>query len=159
MSRSGIRIQTLGLTAAVTTVLAYGAGLLMTRGGSLLQRPPWAAGVLLVVMGVLVLWLARPVRRHLASGARTSLDALRAARTVVLSQAAALTGAAAAGWYLGQIGVLVGDLELDANRERLLPFGLMLVASLVLAGCGMVAQSWCRIDDGEDEPRTGREEH
>lgn len=153
MSRDGIRVQTLVLVAAVLTVLGYGASLVITRDGALLQRPPWAAGVLLLVMGGLVLWVARPVRRHLRSGARTSLDALRAARTVVLSQAAALTGAAVAGWYLGAVIVLLSDLSLVANRERLVPFGLMLLASAVLAVCGMVAQAWCRIDR-DDEPPT-----
>ncbi len=152
MSRDGIRVQTLVLVAAVLTVLGYGASLVITRDGALLQRPQWAAGVLLLVMGGLVLWIARPVRRHLRSGARTSLDALRAARTVVLSQAAALTGAAAAGWYLGAVIVLLGDLSLVANRERLVPFGLMLLASVVLAVCGMVAQAWCRIDRDDEPP-------
>ncbi len=101
VTRNGIRVQTFVLVAAVTAVLGFGVAVLVTRDGSLLQRPPWAAGVLLVVMGGLVVWLARPVRHHLRSGRRTSYDALRAARTVVLAQAAALTGAAAAGWYLG----------------------------------------------------------
>ncbi|NHA69674.1 DUF3180 domain-containing protein [Phycicoccus flavus] len=153
MSRDGVRTQTLVVTLAVTTVLGYVAGTVITRDGTLLQRPPWGAAVLLVVMGGLVLWLARPVRRHLRSGNRTSLDALRAARTVVLAQAAALTGAAAAGWYLGQVVVLLSDLSLVANRERLWSFGIALVASLVLAVCGLVAQAWCRIDPGDDEDR------
>lgn len=151
MTPHGIRIQTLVLTAAVTTVLGYVVGMVITRDGTLLQQPPWAAGVLLLVMGGLVVWLARPVRRHLRSGARTSLDALRAARTVTLAQAAALTGAAAAGWYLGQVVILLSDLSLVANQERLLPFGLMLLAAVVLAVCGMVAQAWCRIDRDDDE--------
>ena len=135
MSRDGIRVQTLVLVAAVLTVLGYGASLVITRDGALLQRPQWAAGVLLLV-----------------SGARTSLDALRAARTVVLSQAAALTGAAVAGWYLGAVIVLLSDLSLVANRERLVPFGLMLLASVALAVCGMVAQAWCRIDENGEPP-------
>ncbi|PKW26477.1 DUF3180 domain-containing protein [Phycicoccus duodecadis] len=153
MSRHGVRIQTLLLVAAVTLVLGYGMSLVVTRDGSLLQRPVWPALALLVVMGGLVLWIARPVRRHLRSGHRTSVEALRAARALVLSQAAALTGAAATGWYLGQLGVLLGDLSLVANQERLLSFGLALVASLVLTVCGMLAQSWCRIDDRDDDDR------
>lgn len=164
MSRHGVRIQTLFVVAAVTVVLGYGIGLVVTRDGSLLQRPAWPALALLVVMGALVLWIARPVRRHLRSGRRTSVEALRAARALVLAQAAALTGAAATGWYLGQLGVLVGDLSLVANQERLLSFGLALLASLVLTVCGMLAQSWCRIDDrderdegdGDDRARVDR---
>ena len=78
-------------------------------------EPSLLSGVLLVVMGGLVLWLARPVRRYLQGRATTSLDPLRAARTVVLAQAAALTGSAAAGWYLGQLVVVLTDLSLDAE--------------------------------------------
>lgn len=151
MSRNGIGTKTLALVAVVTTVLGFLVAVLVTRDGTLLQRPPWVAGLLLVVMGGLVLWLARPVRRHLRSGRRTSVDALRAARTVVLAQAGALTGAAAAGWYLGQLLALLADLSLVANRERLLPFGLMTVASLLLAGAGLLAQAWCRIDESDDD--------
>lgn len=151
MSRTGIGTRTLTVVAVATTALGFLVALLVTRDGTLLQRPPWVAGLLLVVMGGLVLWLARPVRHHLRSGRRTSVDALRAARTVVLAQAGALTGAAAAGWYLGQLLVLLTDLSLVANRERLLPFGLMTVASLLLAGAGLLAQAWCRIDESDDD--------
>ena len=85
------------------------------------RSPRCCRGALLVVMGGLVLWLARPVRRYLQGRATTSLDPLRAARTVVLAQAAALTGSAAAGWYPGQLVVVVTDLSLEANKARLLP--------------------------------------
>lgn len=151
MNRNGIRVPTLLVTALVTTVVGFLVAMVVTRDGTLLQRPPWVAGLLLVVMGGLVLWLARPVRAHLRSGRRTSIDALRAARTVVLAQAGALTGAAATGWYLGQLLVLLTDLSLVANRERLLSFGVMLLASVLLAGAGLVAQAWCRIDEDDDE--------
>jgi hypothetical protein len=153
VSRTGIGTKALTVVAGVTTVLGFLVALLVTRDGTLLQRPPWVAGLLLVVMGGLVLWIARPVRHHLRSGRRTSVDALRAARTVVLAQAGALTGAAAAGWYLGQLLALLTDLSLVANRERLLPFGLMTVASLLLAGAGLVAQAWCRIEESDDDRR------
>lgn len=157
MSHNGVRIQLLVIVAVVTAALGWLVSVVVTRDGTLLQRPPWAAGVLLVVMGGLVLWLARPVRRHLRSGHRTSVEALRAARTVVLAQAAALTGAAAAGWYLGQVVSLLGDLSLVANRDRLVPFGLMFLASLWLVVGGMVAQAWCRIEH-DDEDRPGRDD-
>ena len=89
-------------------------------------------------------------------GPTTSLDPLRAARTVVLAQAAALTGSAAAGWYLGQLVVVLTDLSLEANRGRLLPLGALVVAGVALAAAGLVAQRWCRIDppaEDDDEAR------
>ena len=155
MRHREIRVGTLALVAAVTGIVAFGVFAMLTRDGSLVPRPSLLAGVLLVVMGGLVLWLARPVRRYLAGRATTSLDPLRAARTVVLAQAAALTGAAAAGWYAGQLAVVATDLSLEANRSRILPLLALVLAALALAVAGLVAQRWCRIDphDEDDEPR------
>src|SRR6478735_6513250 len=153
MRRKEIRIQTLLLVAAVTGIIGFAMFAAITRTGELVPRPSLLSGVLLVAMGGLVLWLARPVRRYLQGRATTSLDPLRAARTVVLAQAAALTGSAAAGWYLGQLVVVLTDLSLEANRGRLLPLGALVVAGVALAAAGLVAQRWCRIDppDENDE--------
>jgi hypothetical protein len=152
--RRGIRVQTLVLTAVLTGVAGFLVGVVITRDGSLLPRTPVVAGLVLVVMAGIVLWLARGVRRYLQGRATASLDPLHATRTVVLAQAAALTGAAAAGWFVGELVVLVRDLSLVANQERVLPVVVMLAASLVLAVAGMVAQHWCRVeppDDSEDD--------
>jgi hypothetical protein len=151
MRRREIRIQTLVIVGAVTGIAGFVVFQMITRSGQLVPRPALLSGVLLVVMGGLVLWLARPVRRYLQGQAKSALDPLRAARTVVLAQAAALTGAAAAGWYLGQLVVVFTDLSLDANRSRLLPLGALVVASLALAAAGLVAQRWCRVAPPDDD--------
>lgn len=157
MRRREIRVTTLLLVAAVTGVVSFAVFTVITRSGSLVPRPALLSGVLLVVMGGLVLWLARPVRRYLKGQATKPLDPLRAARTVVLAQAAAITGAAAAGWYLGQVGVVLTDLSLEVNRGRLLPLGALVVASLALATAGLVAQRWCRVEPPEDDEDARRE--
>ena len=156
MRRKEIRVQTLVIVGAVTGLISFVVFELITRSGTLTPRPSLLSGVLLVVMGGLVLWLARPVRRYLQGRATTALDPLRAARTVVLAQAAALTGSAAAGWYLGQLVVVLTGLSLEANQSRLLPLGALVVAGLALATAGLVAQRWCRVDtppEDDDEPR------
>jgi hypothetical protein len=146
-----IRVQTLVVVAVLMGVLGYLVGVVITNDGSLMPRPPAVAGVLLVVMAAVVVWLARPVRRYVQGRSTVPLDPLQAARTVVLAQAGALTGAAAAGWFGGQLAVVLGDLSLVANQERVVPLVLMLLAALTLAVAGMVAQHWCRVDT-EDEP-------
>ena len=151
MRHHEIRVQTLALVAAGAGLVSFGVFALLTRSGELVPRPPVLAGVLLVVMAGLVLWLARPVRRYLQGRATTSLDPLRAARTVVLAQAAALTGSAAAGWYAGQLVVVLTDLSLIANRSRILPLALLLGAGLLLATAGLVAQRWCRVDPRDED--------
>ncbi len=158
MRRKEIRVQTLVLVAAVTGIIGFAIFAVIARSGTLVPKPSLLSGVLLVVMGGLVLWLARPVRRYLQGRATTSLDPLRAARTVVLAQAAALTGSAAAGWYAGQLVVVLTDLSLEANQGRLLPLGALVVAGLALAAAGLVAQRWCRIDrpDEDDDDANDR---
>ena len=157
MRHREISIQTLALVGGGVGVVSFGLFELVARSGELVPRPPLLAAVLLTVMGGLVLWLARPVRQYLRGRATRSLDPLRAARTVVLAQAAAITGAAAAGWYAGQLAVVLTELSLVANRSRVLPLSLLVLAGVVLAAAGLLAQRWCRIDPREDDRDTDDE--
>src|SRR5436189_151689 len=76
MRRKEIRIQTLLLVAAVTGIIGFAMFAAITRTGELVPRPSLLSGVLLVAMGGLVLWLARPVRRYLHGRATISLAPL-----------------------------------------------------------------------------------
>ncbi|MGL4177631.1 MAG: DUF3180 domain-containing protein [Dermatophilaceae bacterium] len=149
--KAEVRTQALAVVAGVAFAVAFVVFALLIRDGSLVPVPPVAAGALLLLIAAAVLALARQVRRHTRGG--TWIEPLRAARTVVLAQAAALTGAAAVGWYTGQLAVVAGDLSLLANRDRLLPLGLHLVAASLLVVAGLVAQHWCRVDrdDNDDD--------
>lgn len=155
MHHKEIRVQTLVLAAVVAAGLSFVLFLVLARSGQLVPRPPVLAGILIVVMGALVLWMARPVRRYLEGQATTPLDPMRAARVVVLAQAAALTGSLAAGWYLGQVGVVLTDLSLVANQERILPLVALALTGVALATAGLVAQRWCRVDPPDDDERPG----
>ena len=117
MNPKEIRWPRLLVIGLVATVISGAIWLFVVRSGQLVASPSWLAGMLLLVMAALVLWFARPVRQHLRGSASsaTTEQALRAARAVVLAQASALTGAAVTGWYLGQLLVVLSDLEL--NRE------------------------------------------
>jgi hypothetical protein len=153
MARSGLRLRT---ALVVALAVGIGSGLLWAlwaRSGRLVPDPSLLAAGLLVVIAALVLAMAWPVRRYLHGRARRLLDPVRAARTVALAQAAALTGAAAAGWYGGQLAAVVPDLDLVANHGRAWRLLLLTVVSLGLAAAGLVAQRWCRVQhrDEDDE--------
>ncbi len=155
--RDGVRIRLAVVVGLVVAVLSgLGWQRYTTSTGSLVPRPPWLAIVLLVAMGGAVLILAWPIRRYLRGGATRPLDPLRAARVVVLSQAAALTGAAAAGWYAGQLAVVARGLDLVANQDRMPVTLLAGLAGLALAAAGLVAQRWCRVDPPSDDERDER---
>ena len=59
-------------------------------------------------------------RRFLRGEATRPLSPLRAMRTLVLAQAAALTGALVAGWYAAQALVLLPDADVDSVRAAML---------------------------------------
>ena len=158
MGVTGVRARLAVLVGLVVALLSgLGWQLYADHTGSLVPQPPVIAMVLLVVMAAFVAGAAWPVRRYL-HGSLQRLDPIRAARTVVLAQAAALTGAAAAGWYAGQLAVAVGGRGLQANQARLLPLSLAVLAAVLLAAAGLLAQRWCRIEPPRDDDRRGHDE-
>jgi hypothetical protein len=96
-------------------------------------------------------WQVRKVRDGRPDPAITPLHA---ARTLVLGQAGALTGAVLVGWYAANALVLLPDGDVDSQRSRIWLFVLHAVVALLLAAAGMVVQAWCRLrprDDEDDE--------
>ena len=147
-----------GVRAGTALLVALGVGgaswllwALTTGGGDLVPRPSWLAATLLVAMAAFVLGFAWPVRAYLGGRSARRLDPLRAARVVVLAQAATLTGAAAVGWYAGQLAVVAGELSLVTNQDRLWRLAVLVGASVVLALAGLAAQHWCRVDPRDDD--------
>ena len=151
MGGSGVRARLALLVALLVALVSGLAWKLYSRSGGLVPRPPLLAIVLLALMAAFVLGWAWPVRRYLRGLARRPIDPLRAARVVVLVQAAALTGAAATGWYAGQLAVVLGGLDLQANRERVLPLAVAALAAVLLAVAGLVGQRWCRIEPPRED--------
>lgn len=151
-------VSGLGVRARVAALVALGVGLaswllwhLVTGGGSLVPRPSWLAATLLVGMAAFVVGFAWPVRAYLSGRSRRGLDPLRAARVVVLAQAATLTGAAASGWYAGQLAVVARGLSLVANEDRLWRLGILVGAGVLLSLAGLIAQHWCRVDPPSED--------
>lgn len=146
----GLRLRWLLLTVVV--VAAVGWVLLdQARGrGHLPSAVRWPVHVGLVVLGGAVLTAGLQVRSYLR-GRRPSLDGLRAARTLVLAQAAALTGAGLTGWYVAQVLLVVGDLEVESMRSRAWGAGVAALLAALLAVAGCVVERWCRIATPHDD--------
>ncbi|MEI2774448.1 MAG: DUF3180 domain-containing protein [Tetrasphaera sp.] len=119
--------------------------------GNFPARVPWLTVALLVAISGLVLWFGSAVRAY-QRGLKAELSPIRAARTLALAQAAALTGAALVGFYAGQVVALLPDRDLNAVSGLLWRFAIGIGAGLLVLGCGMLAQSWCRIPPPTDEP-------
>lgn len=137
---AGFALFVAGLVALLTRRLM--------QSGTFPPRVPMAAVILIAILGIVVLWFGWAVRGYLR-GRKADLNAIRAARTLALAQAAALTGAALMGLYAGQALGLAPDWDLKAAQRLLRGYALGLGASAWLLLAGLLAQSWCRIPPRE----------
>lgn len=111
---------------------------------------PWSAVAGMLVIAGAVLAVGWPVRRWNAGLRDRRLDPLRAARTAVLAKASSHSGALLAGWYAGQVLVVLPDLAIEPRRERLVVSVVALLAAAAMVVAGLVAERWCRLR-GDDE--------
>lgn len=147
---SGIRVTTLVIAGLVMAVVAW----LVLRGlasGGTLPEPGWIGLVAMLFLGgglVAAGWQVRQVRdgKPLAH-----VTPLRAARTLVLGQAGALTGAVLVGWYVANVLALLPDIDVESQRGRIWPFAAHAVVALLLSGAGMLVQRWCRLRPRDDD--------
>ncbi|MCU1536323.1 MAG: hypothetical protein JWP82_674 [Humibacillus sp.] len=147
----GIRPTTLVLAALATTTVAW---LVLRALSGEMPHPGWVGVGVMVFLGAGLLvagWQVRKVRDGHSDG---TVTALRAARTLVLAQAAALTGSVLVGWYAANVLVLLPDADVASQRAHLLPFAVHAIVAAVLAAAGMVVQRWCRVRprDEDDAP-------
>lgn len=142
--------QLLGITLAVG-LLSWVGWRVYLNSGHLLSQVSWISTVLLVAMALLVVSAGLPVRRFLRGEARKPLNALRAARTLVLAQAAALTGSAVLGWYAAQEAHALADLGLPGYRTLAWQLAGVCGGAVLLAVAGMLTQRMCRVEPPPDD--------
>lgn len=126
-------------------VVTWLGATLSQRSGIAPLQVPFTVVVVCVLVGAVTLWLAWAVRQYLA-GKRPQLDPLRAARTVVLAQASAYTGAMLAGAFVGYGIAIAANWDHVPRRELAIDAGIAALGALVLLACGWIAERWCRID-------------
>ena len=142
----GLRWAQLAATALVAGAVSWIGWRIYLNTGALLGPASWVSSVLLLLMAVLVIGAGLPVRRFLRGEATKPLSPIRAARTLVLAQAAALTGAGVLGWYAAQVAHALAELSLPGYRELLWRLLALCVSAALLAVAGMVTQRMCRVD-------------
>ncbi|MCB7136868.1 DUF3180 domain-containing protein [Cellulosimicrobium marinum] len=149
-------VGTLLLVAAVTTAVGWLVVRWLEGRGTYLPAVPWVVDVAIVALAGAVLWAGWTVRSY-QKGKRPGLDPIRAARTFVLAKAAALTGALLAGWYGAQVLAVLGDLAIEARRDRAVAAGVAVGCAVVLAVVGLLAERFCQLPPpGEEDEVRGR---
>jgi len=145
----GVSIRLVLLLALVVTGFAYLGLRIWTGQGHVLPEASWGALIVLVFMACGVFFAGLPVRRFLRGQAKKSLNPMRAMRTLVLAQAAALTGALVGGWYLAQVLVLLPDFDIDSRRSLVVRLAALTAGGVLMAVAGLLAQAMCRVDKGD----------
>ena len=142
------------LAVGVAAVTWWVMRLVVGRGAATPPDVPWlVVAVELLIAGVVLSmgWAVRQYQR----GKRPTLDPVRAARTAVLAKASCYTGALLTGWYLAQVLIVAGDLDIASQRGRAGAAALAALGALVLAVVGLVVEWFCQVppEDGEDAAR------
>lgn len=166
----GVSIRGLLMLGLVVTAFAYLVLHIWTGQGGALPPASWGSLIVLVFMACGVFFAGLPVRRFLRGQATKPLNPIRAMRTVVLAQAAALTGAVVTGWYVAQVLVLLPDFDVPSRRTLVLTLAALAAGGVLMAIAGLVVQAMCRVNgdhrdpdgdsdrDGEEEPDRSPEE-
>jgi len=157
----GVSIRLVLLLGLAVTAIAYPLLRVWTGQDHELPQTTWVSVIVLVFMACGVVFAGLPVRRFLRGQARKPLNPIRAMRTLVLAQAAALTGALVSGWYLAQVLVLLPVFDLGARRAVVLLLAASAAGGALLAIAGLVTQGMCRVDGGgeDDNGDDGYGEH
>lgn len=140
--------------ALVLLLVVVGAavGLLLQQALAMAGRPgitpPLSLALVLVVLGVVVVVLALPVRRAV-KGEHKRVDPFYALRVLVLAKASALSGALLGGAALGSVVFL-----LTRSVPALGAVGYSVattIGGLVLLAGGLIAEEMCRIPPPSDD--------
>ncbi len=153
--RDGIRVPTLVLIALATTVVAWLGLQWWLSSGPAMPDQGWLGLIAMLALTGALLALGWPVKKLRDGTAEHFISPIRAARTLVLGQAGALTGAALTGWYVAGILVLIPDADIESVRSRIWVLAAHTLVAVVLAVAGMVVQSWCRLlprDENDEQP-------
>jgi hypothetical protein len=111
---------------------------------------PWSVVLVCLVISGGVLRMGWQVRQFLR-GERPDLDPIRAARTAVLAKASCHTGAILVGWYLAQVLLVLGDLEIEPRRDRAVAAAVATLGAGVLALTGLVVEHLCQVPPPSDD--------
>ena len=149
------RLSALAGIAAVAAALGYGGGQIVDSSGDTLPRVPASAPMVLVLFTAILLALALTTRSRLRAARErrpgaVGVNALTAARYVVLAKASSLTGAGAAGLYGGYAVFLATGADEAARETRLGWACFMVGAAVALIAAALLLEHVCKLPTDPD---------
>lgn len=118
--------------------------------------PPLSLPVTLVVIALVVVGFAWPVRQAVRRKAIRRVDPFWAIRVAALAKASSLSGSLLLGAGLGIVLYILTRSVVPAVASLWLAIGTALGAALLLAG-GLVAEHFCTLPPDDDEGEPGDE--
>lgn len=138
-----------------------GAGVLwftqtaLAAAGQPIVIPPITLAVALILIGVIIVVMALPVRRVSRGVPNARIDPFYATRVLMLAKASSLSGALLGGGAIGIIGYLLSRSVLPSTTSVAAAIATG-VAAIVLLVAGLVAEHMCRIPpEDQDKPGGG----
>ena len=148
----------------VALLLGLIAGCLLVQvsesSGLSLLGAPWFVSVVLLLRGIVVLVMALQVHQYATTDPQKRarlkpLDPTKAVYTLMLSKALGLTGAALAGWYVGQILLVLDHIEADYYATAVTQCAVAAVICLADMVIGIVGEWLCQLPpmEGPENPK------
>ncbi|KJL45274.1 DUF3180 domain-containing protein [Microbacterium trichothecenolyticum] len=141
----------------IAAVLGVAAGFLadqvLTSSGSPTFTPAVTLPILLVLLGVVVIALAIPIRRATHGTASRKVDPFRAVRIAMLAKASSIVGAAIGGLGAG-LWIFLSTRPVTPSLGSLGTVIATTVCGALLVAAGLVAEHLCTIrkDDDDEQP-------
>ncbi|GGC93639.1 hypothetical protein GCM10011512_20810 [Tersicoccus solisilvae] len=148
---SGLRLRPLVVAAVVAAVIGWIADVLITRTGGPTPVLPLSSLLTVLLLVGITLGLGVHVLRWRQGRARRMINPLLAARTLVLAQATAYTGAVIGGWHVGVVVEQLGLVALRSDQSVLWFAVAQIAGGAVMVGVGVLVEHFCRIppEDGD----------
>lgn len=135
------------LLTALGVILGFGLDTVLAARGQVAFVPPISLAVALVLIGVLLVVLALPVRR--AAKGEKRIDPFYATRVVILAQSSALGAALLLGLSTGILVYLLSRSVIPVGSTLTTAAGV--VAAVLLLIAALVAEHLCSLPPESDE--------
>ncbi|HKP08848.1 MAG TPA: DUF3180 domain-containing protein [Microbacterium sp.] len=141
----------------IAAVLGLAAGFLvdqlLTSAGRPTFTPAVTLPILLVLLGVVVVALAVPIRRATHGRSKAKVDPFRAVRIAMLAKASSIVGAAIGGLGAG-LWIFLATRPVTPSLGSLGTVIATAVCGALLVAAGLIAEHLCTIrkDDDDEQP-------
>lgn len=148
-------MSTLLWVALAAVPVGWSVGTVVDAGSGTLPPVPWILPLLLAFLAGLLFVGAYAVKGWVQERRYDRrLDALRVARLLALSKAAAVFGALVVGAYLGLVLLALGSLSVPVGRNRSVLGALVVVAAVVVVVAALRLERACLVPPDEDTDET-----